>query len=147
MDNAEDRRERMVVWNGARRVPRLNDLKSFGPEFETLLVRADRRIREGHPEMEVSFVDEKIAENIKFRMYAYLKAIRKSPDRLDLIPLAENIGMRTEGKTLHLFRKGEEKAVLALRDALGIDRSPPIATPSTLDSNLELLKQIRRAKD
>lgn len=147
MDNSDDRRERVAVWNGARRMPRLNDLKSFGPEFEALLVRADRRIREGHPELELEFVEEKVAENIKFRMYAYFKALRNSPDRLDLIPLADGIGMRVEGKTLHLYRKGQEKATLALREALGMDHLDSNAPPTILDTNRELLRQLRQTKD
>jgi hypothetical protein len=146
MDNSDDRRERLIVWNGARRMPRRNDLKSFGPEFEALLVRADRKIREGNPEMELEFVEQKVAENIKCRMYAYFKALRNSPDRLDLTLLAEGIGMRVEGKTLHLYRKGEEKATLALREALGMEHLMPIEAPSTLDNNRELLRQLRQPK-
>jgi hypothetical protein len=60
--------------------------------------------------------------------------------------MCEGLSMRVAGCTLHFYRRGDDKDAAALRDALGIDRSPPIVTPSTLDSNLELLKHIRRAK-
>jgi hypothetical protein len=127
-------------------MPRGTQLKDFGQEFEVLLRRVDKAMSSGHDEFSIDFAEQKIADALRFRIYKYFKALRSCGDRPDLVPMCEGVSMRVAGCTLHFYRRGDDKDAAALRNALGIDRSPPIATPSTLESNLELLKQIRREK-
>jgi hypothetical protein len=127
-------------------MPRSTDLKDFGKEFEELLRRVDKAMHEGRAEFTIDFAEQKIAHSLRFRIGKYFKALRSCGDRPDLVPMCEGVSMRVAGCTLHFYRRGDDKDAAALRDALGIDRSPPIAAPSTLDSNLELLKHIRREK-
>jgi hypothetical protein len=128
-------------------MPRSTQLKDFGSEFEELLRRVDKAMREGRPEFSINFSEQKIAHSLRFRILKYFKALRSTTDRLDLTSMAEDVSVRVVGCTLHFYRRGDDKDAAALRDALGMDRSAPIATPSTLDSNRELLRQIRQSKD
>lgn len=128
-------------------MPRSTQLKDFGSEFEELLRRVDKAMREGRPEFSIDFAEQKIAHSLRFRILKYFKALRSTTDRLDLTSMAEDVSVRVVGCTLHFYRRGDDKDAAALRDALGMDRSAPIATPSTLDSNRELLRQIRQSKD
>jgi hypothetical protein len=128
-------------------MPRSTQLKDFGSEFEELLRRVDKAMREGQPEFSIDFADQKIAHSLRFRILKYFKALRSTTDRLDLTSMAEDVSVRVVGCTLHFYRRGDDKDAVALRDALGMGRSAPIATPSTLDSNRELLRQIRQSKD
>ena len=128
-------------------MPRGTQLKDFGPEFEELLRRADKAMQSGREEFSVDFAQQKIADALRFRIYKYFKALRSCSDRPDLTAMCMDLSMRVVGCTLHFYRRGDDKDAAALRDALGMDRSAPIATPSTLDSNRELLRQIRQSKD
>lgn len=125
---------------------KVSQLKDFGSEFEELLRRVDKAMQQGRLEFSIDFAERKIADALRFRIYKYFKALRSCGDRPDLVPMCEGVSMRVAGCTLHFYRRGDDKDAAALRDALGIDRSPPIAAPSTLDSNLELLRHIRREK-
>jgi hypothetical protein len=126
-------------------MPRGTQLKDFGQEFEELLRRVDKAMQSGHEEFSVDFAARKIA--LRFRIYKYFKALRSCSDRPDLTAMSTDLSMRVAGCTLHFYRRGDDKDAAALRDALGIDRQTPINHPSTLDSNLELLRQIRKTKD
>ena len=128
-------------------MPRGTQLKDFGPEFEEILRRADKAMQSGREEFSVDFAQQKIADALRFRIYKYFKALRSCSDRPDLTAMCTDLSMRVVGCTLHFYRRGDDKDAAALRDALGMDRSSPIATPSTLDSNRELLRQIRQSKD
>lgn len=128
-------------------MPRGTQLKDFGQEFEELLRRVDKAMSAGHEEFSIDFASQKIADALRFRIYKYFKALRSCGDRPDLVPMCEHLSMRVAGCTLHFYRRGDDKDAAALRDALGIDRQTPINHPSTLDSNLELLRQIRKTKD
>ena len=128
-------------------MPRGTQLKDFGPEFEEILCRADKAMQSGREEFSVDFAQQKIADALRFRIYKYFKALRSCSDRPDLTAMCTDLSMRVVGCTLHFYRRGDDKDAAALRDALGMDRSAPIATPSTLDSNRELLRQIRQLKD
>lgn len=128
-------------------MPRGTQLKDFGPEFEEILRRADKAMQSGREEFSVDFAQQKIADALRFRIYKYFKALRSCSDRPDLTAMCTDLSMRVVGCTLHFYRRGDDKDAAALRDALGMDRSTPIATPSTLDSNRELLRQIRQSKD
>jgi hypothetical protein len=128
-------------------MPRGTQLKDFGQEFEELLRRVDKAMQSGHEEFSVDFAARKIADALRFRIYKYFKALRSCSDRPDLTAMSTDLSMRVAGCTLHFYRRGDDKDAAALRDALGIDRQTPINHPSTLDSNLELLRQIRKTKD
>lgn len=128
-------------------MPRGTQLKDFGPEFEEILRRADKAMQSGREEFSVDFAQQKIADALRFRIYKYFKALRSCSDRPDLTAMCTDLSMRVVGCTLHFYWRGDDKDAAALRDALGMDRSTPIATPSTLDSNRELLRQIRQSKD
>jgi hypothetical protein len=128
-------------------MPRSTQLSDFGPEFEELLRRADKAITSGREEFSLDFAEQKIAHSLRFRILKYFKALRSCGDRPDLTAIAEPLAVRVTGCTLHFYRRGDDKDAAALRDALGIDRQTPTTTPSILDSNLELLRQIRQTKD
>lgn len=127
-------------------MPRGTQLRDFGPEFEELLRRADKAMQQGREEFSVDFAEQKIADSLRFRIFKYFKALRSCSDRPDLASMCEHLSMRVAGTALHFYRRGDDKDAAALRDALGIDRSTPITTPSTLDSNLEALRAIRQSK-
>ena len=132
-------------------MPRKNELKDFGPEFEQMLLRAYGELRAGKDEFAVDFASQKLAHNVKFRLYAYFKALRESPDRPDLTALLPSLSMRATGCTLFFFRKGDEPAAEAIRNALGLPKgfadgpttSDVLKSPSPLDNNLARLREVR----
>ena len=128
-------------------MPRSTKLIDFGQEFEVLLTRAHKELARGKDVFSIDFATPELAHALRFRIYGYFKALRTSLDRPDLTAMCTGLSMRTVGCAVHFYRRGDDKESAALRDALGIDRTPPITTPSTLDSNLELLRHIRRSKD
>jgi hypothetical protein len=126
-------------------------LQDFGPEFEQVLLRADAALREGKPEYAIDFAEPRIAANLRFRLYAYFKALRETPSRPELTAMSEDISMRVAGSSLVFYRSNDTADAAALRDAMGLpkdfaagpSRSDVIQPPSPLDRNLERLRSIR----
>jgi hypothetical protein len=135
-------------------MPRKNDLPSFGPEFEQLLLRAYDHLKAGNDEFSVDFASQTLAHNVKFRCYDYFKALRESTLRPDLVGCCTNLSMRTVGTSLHFYRKGDDAASAAIRAALslpkdfadGPTRADILTAPTALDKNLERLAEVRASK-
>lgn len=132
-------------------MPRKNDLPSFGPEFEALLNTAHAYLAKGHEEYAIDFATPKLAHNIKFRLFAYFKALKNCGDRLDLTAKCTGLSIRVgTGGTLILYRRGDDLAAAAIRDALGLPKDfhtdpahDPLRAPSPLDASRDALERIR----
>lgn len=123
-------------------------LRDFGPEFEALLTRADAALRSGQTEFIVDFMNAKAAHSVRFNCYAYFKALRLSSSRPDLIVACQDLSMRLAGGSLVFYRSNDSTAAAAIRDALNLPKIDNGATtfsprPSTLDGNLERLREMR----
>lgn len=135
-------------------MPRRNELKDFGNEFEQLVLRVDKAFLAGADEVPIGFTDHKVAYTLRFRVYDYFKALQKSGARPDLTAMVTNWSMRIAGTTLVFYRRGEDQAAAALRDALGLEKgfadgpsTREILTPMTsLSEHLEQLAAIREAR-
>lgn len=103
-------------------MPRRNELKDFGSEFEQLVLRVDKAFLAGADEVPIGFTDHKVAYTLRFRVYDYFKALQKSRARPDLTVMVTNWSMRIAGTTLVFYRRGEDQAAAALRDALGLEK-------------------------
>lgn len=103
-------------------MPRRNELKDFGSEFEQLVLRVDKAFLAGADEVPIGFTDHKVAYTLRFRVYDYFKALQKSGARPDLTVMVTNWSMRIAGTTLVFYRRGEDQAAAALRGALGLEK-------------------------
>lgn len=136
-------------------MPRKNDLPSFGPEFEALLNTAHAHLCKGHDEYPIDFATPKIAHNVKFRLYGYFKVLKQSGERLDLAAKCTGLSIRVGvGSTLILYRRGDDLAAAAIRDALGLAKDfhtdpahDPLRAPSPLDASRDALARIRERSD
>jgi hypothetical protein len=132
-------------------MPRRNALNSFGPEFEQLLLQATNALRKGQQEYAVEFSSQKACHSVKFRMYAYMKALRESADRPDLTALQTNLSLRAVSCSLYFYRSGDDLDAKAIREALNLPdgfadgpSSAGVVNPeSPLSENLERLRNIR----
>lgn len=132
-------------------MPRKNDLPSFGPEFEQLLLRAHSHLLQGHDEFPIDFTSQSLASSLRFRVYSYFKALRDSTSRPDLTALQTPLSLRVQGCTLFIYRRGEDTDAMALRIALGLPKgfadgprdSDVLLAPTTLDKHRERLRTIR----
>lgn len=135
-------------------MPRKNTLDTFGPEFEQLLLRADHALRNGSPEFAVQFSSPNLAAKLRFRAYAYFRALKSSPDRPDLTAMCTDLSIRTASSALVFFRTQDSADARALRTALGLpegfadtQRITGVIAPSSGHSaNLEKLNEIRNRK-
>jgi hypothetical protein len=132
-------------------VAKIKQLRDFGPEFETLLTRADGALRAGQAEFIVDFMNVKAAHSVRFNCYAYFKALRLSSSRPDLIVACQDLSMRLAGGSLVFYRSNDSTAAAAIRDALNLPKIDNGATtfsprPSTLDANLDKLRGLRGEK-
>lgn len=126
-------------------------LRDFGPEFETLLLRADAAFRSGQSEFVVDFLDSKAAHSVRFNCYAYFKALRSDRARPDLVVACQDLSMRLAGGALVFYRSNDSNAAAAIRAALNLPKiDDPLTTlapsASTLDGNLERLRALRESR-
>jgi len=132
-------------------VPKIYSLRDFGPEFESLLTRADHTLCSGSEDYTIQFDSPKIAAQLRFRCYAYFKCLKNSAARPDLVAMCDSLSIRIAGSALVFYRRNDDATSAALRSALGLDRLNPTANTterpaSPLDSNLNALARIRAAK-
>lgn len=136
-------------------MPRKNDLPSFGPEFEALLNTAHEHLLKGHDEYAIDFATPKLAHNIKFRLFTYFKVLKNSGERLDLAAKCTGLSIRVgTGGTLIIYRRGDDLAAFAIREALGLPKDfhtdpahDPLRAPSPLDASRDALARIRERSD
>ncbi len=136
-------------------MPRKTDLKSFQPEFEQLLLRANECLHSPGAEFTLQFASSNLAASLRHRMYQYFKALRECVDRPDLTEIAQDISMRTAGSALVFFRNADALHARAIREALGLsdgfadgtDTRGVIAPQSGLSSHLQKLDEIRSRKN
>lgn len=132
-------------------MPKLKTLRDFGPEFEAILTRADTALRTGQSEFIVDFIDSKAAHTVRFNCYAFFKAIRASSERPDLVVACQDLSMRLAGGSLVFYRSNDSTAAAAIRNALNLPKIDNLLNtqsprPSTLDGNLERLREMREGR-
>lgn len=132
-------------------MPKGVKLADFGPEFSQLLLRVDKALSSGKDDFTIQFATVDLAHALRFRIYAYFKALRSCVDRPDLAAMCSGVSIRIAASALVFYRRGEDKESAALRDALGLEKgfsdgpsSDDVLIPaSTLDSNLSQLRELR----
>lgn len=131
-------------------MPRSQNLDAFGPEYEQLLLRAHEGLKHS-AEFAIQFAECSIADSIQFRYRAYVRALKASTTRPDLVALCSDLSTRTAGSALVFFRRANSADCVALRAALGLadgfaDTSGPGIIAPPMKTDADRLRELRASK-
>jgi hypothetical protein len=131
----------------------MKSFEDYGPEYEQLLLRANDGLKSAR-DYAVQFATIQIADSIQARFRAYVRALKQSPSRPDLVALASNLSTRTASAALVFYRREDSVDAIAIREALGLERgfadtsgSGVIAPQSGQTDALGRLHQLRARKN
>lgn len=131
-------------------------LDSFGPEYEQLLLRAHTELNSPTNvalEFTVQFADVKVSSSVQMKFREYLRVLRRSSQRPDLVAISMPISTRVAGAALVFFRRENSVDAIAIRHALGLadgfadnGGGDVLAPQSGHTDAVSRLRQMREAK-
>jgi hypothetical protein len=113
---------------------------SFGPEYETLLVRGFNQ-----PGFQLPCGDPKKAYKMRFRIWSYFRALERENLRPDLLELTKHLTLTIEDSSVVFSMKRDRWDNHLLRSVLDLPPDPTATVPELLPN--KLLKQLNEIRD